>query len=72
MNVGELKNLLEGVENDIKVYVYANHGQDMEVASSVQEDYVVEEEGDVYAVDEDDMEEYTDDVLSRAITIYGN
>jgi len=72
MNVGELKNLLEGIENDTKVYVYADHGQDMEVASGVQEDYVVEEYGETYAVHEDDMEEYTDDALPRAITIHGN
>lgn len=69
MNVKELKEALEGVDDDVEVYVYADHGQDCSAARCASGEYIYLDESENYMLHPDDIEEYDEGELAQGFVI---
>ena len=68
MKVRRLKEILKGIkDDDLEVYIIADHGQSLESPIGASIDYVTEEEGEVIVIHEDDLDEYGDKFLAFLI-----
>lgn len=62
MKVGELKKILKDVDDNMEVYVYADHGSMCMKASGAGYQYIEELEWMTESVDEEDLDYYQDAV----------
>lgn len=71
MNIGRLKELIEALDDDLEVYIHADHGQTYENAWSTDEVLMKDEEREMFAVHPDDQPNHEAHELTKGFVIYG-
>ena len=71
MKVKEFKEHLKGLDDEMEIYVYADHGQQLISLSGVSTSYVAEMGGELEELHKDDLEEFEADEYSTVLVMEG-